>query len=311
MTFSVTILGSNSAIPAHGRHPSAQVVSIRDKHYLVDCGEGTQMRFNEYGIKWMKINHIFITHLHGDHYFGLIGLISTYHLLKRNRPLDLYGPADLMDIIQAQLKSGQTTLCYELHFHPLDPRGGELIYENEDITVETVELKHRIACTGFIFREKQRDRKIIREKLKEYNIPLDLVPEIKKGKDILDEKTGERILNNEITTDPPRARSYAYCCDTAFFPEIASKIAGVDLLYHDSTFDAAGAQRAADTFHSTTQQAAEMARLSGAKRLMIGHYSSKYDDLTPLLLEAQEVFPESILAIEGKTVEILATSVED
>lgn len=305
MSFSVTVIGSNSAIPAHGRHPSAQILNICDKLYLVDCGEGTQMRLFDSGFKWMRINQIFITHLHGDHYFGLIGIISTCHLLKRNRPLDIYGPAQLIEIIQLQLAAGQTQLCYELNFHPLDPDVSKRIYENEDITVDTIILKHRIGCTGFLFKEKERERKIIKEKITEYRIPIELIPDIKKGMDILDEETGERIPNKELTIDPVRARSYAYCCDTAYHEEIIPQIKNADLLYHDCTFDHANEQRAIDTFHSTTKQAAEIAKRAGVKQLMIGHFSSKYDDLYPLLDEAREVFEETILAIEGKTYEIL------
>ncbi len=301
MSFSVTILGSNSAVPAHGRHPSAQVLNINDRLYLIDCGEGTQMRFNEVGIRWMKINQIFISHLHGDHYFGLIGLISTYHLLKRPRPLDIFAPAELLGIIQQQLAVGNTVLCYELNFHALDAKESKRIFENEDITVDTILLKHRIDCLGFLFKERQRDRKINKDKLEEYDIPVELIPDIKKGMDIIDETTGDRILNTEITIDPARVRSYAYCCDTAFNPEIANQIRAVDLLYHDCTFDEQSAQRAEVTFHSTTIQAAEMAKLAEVKQLMIGHFSSKYDNLNPLLVEAKSVFENSVLAIEGKT----------
>jgi ribonuclease Z len=302
MSFSVTVIGSNSAIPAHGRHPSCQVLNINDKMYMIDCGEGTQMRFHEFGIKWMKINHIFISHLHGDHYFGLIGLVSTYNLLKRNRPLYLYAPAALMDILHQQLLAGQTTLGYEIIFRALDPAKNETIFEGEDIIVETIVLKHRIECLGFIFKEKPRERKINKEKFHALDIPVELIPEIKKGMDVLDEKTGERILNKDITIDPLRPRAYAYCCDTAFNPEMAAQIKGVDLLYHDCTFDAAGEQRAADTYHSTTLQAAQMASLAAVNKLMIGHFSSKYDDLRPLLDEAKTVFENSILAIEGRTI---------
>lgn len=304
MSFSVTVIGSNSAIPAHGRHPSAQVVTIHDKVYLIDCGEGTQIRLNEFGIKWMKTNQIFISHLHGDHYFGLIGVVSTCHLMRRNRPLDIYGPAGLEEIIRGQLLAGQTELVYELRFHVLDPTRSERIYENEDITVDTIVLNHRIPCLGFIFREKQRQRKIIREKLDALQIPVELIPDIKAGKDILDEATGERILNSEITIDPPRPRSYAYCCDTAYFPDLVPDIKGVDLLYHDSTFSEDSEQRAADTYHSTTKQAASIAVVAEVGKLMIGHFSSKYDDLQPLLKEAQEIFPNTVLAIEGRTTTI-------
>lgn len=301
MSFAVTVIGSNSAVPAHGRHPSAQVLTINDRLYLIDCGEGTQMRFNELGIRWMKINQIFISHLHGDHYFGLIGMLSTYHLLKRIKPLDIYAPAPLLDIIMMQLEVGHTVLCYELNFHVLNPEAGIRIYENEDITVDTIVLKHRIDCLGFLFREKQRDRKIDRDKLAMYDIPVELIPDIKKGMDVLDEKTGERILNKDITIDPVRVRSYAYCCDTAYNSDMVDQIKDVDLLYHDCTFDEQSTQRAADTFHSTTKQAAEIAKLAGAKKLLIGHFSSKYDNLNPLLVEAKQVFENSVLAIEGKT----------
>lgn len=301
MSFSVWVIGSNSAVPAHGRHPSAQVLSINDRLYLIDCGEGTQMRFNELGIRWMKINQVFISHLHGDHYFGLIGMISTYHLLKRTRPLDIFAPAELLNILMLQLEVGHTVLCYDLNFHILDPKEGKRIYENEDITVDTIVLKHRIDCLGFLFKEKQRDRKINRDKLAEYDIPVELIPDIKKGMDIVDEKTGERILNKDITIDPARVRSFAYCCDTAFNTDMIEQIKGVDLLYHDCTFDEQSTQRALDTFHSTTIQAAEIAKLSGAKKLLIGHFSSKYDNLNPLLVEAKRVFENTVLAIEGKT----------
>lgn len=304
MSFSVTIIGSNSAIPAHGRHPSSQLLTIQDKLYLIDCGEGTQMRFQELNIRSSRINHVFISHLHGDHYFGLIGLISTYHLLKRTRPLEIYAPKELEEIIQIQLRAGQTHLCYDIIFHTLDPGRSERILENDDIIVDTIVLKHRIDCLGFLFREKQRARKIIREKIEEYEIPLDLIPDLKKGYDVVDTRTGEKILNSQLTLDALRSRSYAYCTDTAFNTDMVETIRDVDLLYHDCTFDDSGSQRASDTYHSTTKQAAAMAKLAGAKQLMIGHYSSKYENLNPLLAEAKSVFENSILAIEGNTVTI-------
>lgn len=304
MSFSVTVLGSNSAIPAHGRHPSAQVLSIHDKLYLIDCGEGTQMRFNELGIRWMKINQIFITHLHGDHYFGLIGVLSTYHLLKRSRPLHIYGPAGLRELIEMQLLAGQTVLCYELHFHILEPDKPAVIYQNADLSVETIPLKHRIACTGFLFREKQGDRKIIKEKIDEFGVPVEQIPFLKKGADFVREPGSEPIANTELTRDPLRARSFAYCCDTAFNEEMFGQIRGVDLLYHDCTFDSNSTQRAADTYHSTTLQAAGTAKAAGAKQLLIGHFSSKYEDLYALLDEAKTVFPNALLALEGRTITI-------
>ncbi|MBC8046383.1 MAG: ribonuclease Z [Fimbriimonadaceae bacterium] len=300
MSFSITIIGSNSAIPAHGRHPSSQLVTIQDKHYLIDCGEGTQMRLHELNIRASRINHIFISHLHGDHYFGLIGLISTYHLLKRIRPLHIYAPKELLSIIQLQLQAGQTNLCYEIIFCPLDPHKSERILENDDITVDTILLKHRIDCLGFLFKEKKRERKVIKEKMDAYELSFDLVPELKKGFDITDPKTGNIIPNKELTTDPLRARSYAYCSDTAYNENMLSAIYGVDLMYHDCTFDDAAQLRAEETYHSTTKQAAQIAKLSQAKQLLIGHFSSKYENLNSLLLEAKEVFENTLLAIEGK-----------
>lgn len=304
MSFTVTIIGSNSAVPAHGRHPSAQVVTISDKLYLVDCGEGTQMRFSACGVKWSKINQVFISHLHGDHYFGLIGLISTFHLLKRIKPLEIFGPAPLLAIINAQLEAGSTNLSYELIFHATDAKQPKVIFENDEITVETIILNHRIDCTGFLFREKQKERKINRDKMQEYNISFDYVPELKKGNNITIAETGEEFQNSELTIDPPHARSYAYCCDTAYDETIIPQIKHTDLFYHDCTFDASGAERAAETFHATTHQAATIAKKAGAHKLLIGHFSAKYSNLQPLLEEAREIFPATELAEEGITFEI-------
>lgn len=304
MSFEVTIIGSNSAVPAHGRNPSAQVVTISDKLYLIDCGEGTQMRFQHCGIKWSKINHIFISHLHGDHYFGLIGLISTFHLLKRIKPLEIFAPAALLDIINAQLRAGETKLCYELIFHPTNAKHSQIIYENDEITVETIILNHRIDCTGFLFREKPKDRKINRDKMLEHTIAFDYVPELKKGNDIRLKETGETFANAELTIDPPHARSYAYCCDTAYDEKILPKIKNTDLLYHDCTFDKTSIERAKETFHTTTEQAATLAKKACVQKLLIGHFSAKYSDLNILLEEARQVFPNTELAIEGITFEI-------
>ncbi|MFN3939438.1 MAG: ribonuclease Z [Chitinophagales bacterium] len=304
MSFTVTIIGSNSAVPAHGRNPSAQIVTISDKLYLVDCGEGTQMRLSQYGVKWSKINQIFISHMHGDHYFGLIGLISTYHLLKRTKPLEIYGPELLKEIIDLQLKAGNTTLNYPIHFHTIDPKAKKIIFENDDITVETIILSHRIDCTGFLFRERPKERKINREKMLEHNIAFDYVPQLKKGNDIFVEETGEKFLNTELTLDPMHARTYTYCCDTAYDETIIPQIKNTDLLYHDCTFDASGIERAAETFHATTHQAATIAKKAGAGKLLIGHFSAKYSNLQPLLDEAREIFSATELAEEGITFEI-------
>ncbi len=304
MSFEVTIIGSNSAVPAHGRNPSAQVVAISDKMYLVDCGEGTQMRLQQLGIKWSKINHIFISHLHGDHYFGLIGMISTYHLLKRTRPLEVFAPAPLEEIIRTQLAAGNTELCFPLIFHPTNPETAQIILENEEITVETIILSHRIACTGFLFREKQKERKINRDKMQEYGVPFHYVPELKQGNDIVLQETGRRIANAELTIDPVPALSYAYCCDTAYDESLLPQIQHVNLLYHDCTFDKASSARAAETFHSTTVQAATIASKARVQQLLIGHFSAKYADLGVLLEEARAVFADTALALEGVTFKV-------
>lgn len=304
MAFSITILGSNSAVPAHGRHPSAQIVNVHQKLYLVDCGEGTQMRFAQYGIRWNRINQIFISHLHGDHYFGLVGLISTFHLLKRNRPLDIYAPAGLEAILRLQLEAGHTQLCYPLQFHILDTTKHQVIFENKELSVSTLPLNHRIPCCGFLFREKTGDRKINKAKLEELGLPHHLLPKIKAGEDVLDPKSGQLLPNHSLTLPALRARSYAYCSDTTYFAPLEEQIRGVDVLYHDCTFDKAGTQRAIDTFHGTTEMAARLAVSAGVKQLLIGHFSAKYDDLSPLLAESRDIFPNTELALEGKIIEL-------
>jgi ribonuclease Z len=304
MAFSITILGSNSAVPAHGRHPSAQIVHVQQKLYLVDCGEGTQMRFAQYGIRWNRINQIFISHLHGDHYFGLVGLISTFHLLKRNKPLDIFAPAGLEAILRLQLEAGNTQLCYPIQFHIVDTTAHQVIFENKELMVSSLPLNHRIPCCGFLFQEKTGDRKINKAKIEELALPHHLLHRIKAGEDVTDPKTGELLTNQSLTLPPLRARSYAYCSDTTYFAPLEEQVKGVDVLYHDCTFDKAGTQRAIDTYHGTTEQAARLAQKAGVKKLLIGHFSAKYDDLSPLLAESQAIFPDTELALEGKIVEI-------
>lgn len=300
MNFDLTILGNNSAIPAYDRHPTAQLLNVNEKLYLIDCGEGTQIRFNDLKIKRSKINHIFISHLHGDHFFGLFGLINSYHLLNRDKTLHLYGPANLIIMIEDQLKYSGTTLKYELVFHPIDFNGSNLIMENDDITVETIMMKHRIPCTGFLFKEKPVGRKIIPEKLDEYKIDYSSIEDIKNGKDYKD-ADGKIIPNSELTNDPLPPRSYAYCSDTAYNEEIIPLIKGVDLLYHESTFEKSLESKAIDTYHSTTVQAATLAKKAEVKQLIIGHFSAKYKELEPLLKEAKMVFKNTTLAEEGIT----------
>ncbi len=302
MTFEVTILGSNSALPAHGRHPTAQVLNYNEKLYLLDCGEGTQIQMSNYRIKRSKINHIFISHLHGDHYYGLIGLLTSFHLLRRSEPLHLFCPKGLSDILALNFKYSDTHLIYELVIHEIDGTAYKLIYENEHFTVHTLPMKHRIPCCGFLFREKKRDRRILPDRLEAYGVPVSHIHELKAGKDLM--LKGKLIPNSELTGDAPASRTYAFCSDTLHSEDCVEHIKGADLLYHEATFMEESAERAALTFHSTTLQAAAIAQKAAVKKLMIGHFSAKYENLNLVLEEAQSVFPDTLLAKEGSTVKI-------
>jgi ribonuclease Z len=298
MTFDVTILGSNSALPAHGRHPTSQVVNHNDKLFLIDCGEGTQMRLSELKIKRSKIDQIFLSHFHGDHYYGLMGLITSYHLSQRQAPLHIFAPPGLREIIDANFKYSQTHLVFDLQIHEIDCSASKLIFENEDLTVETIPMNHRIPCCGFLFREKKHARKINPAKLQEYSIPIDAIADLKAGKDF--NFDGKIISNAELTFDPIAPRGYAFCSDTLYNENLIPILTEVDLLYHESTFMNESADRAAQTFHSTTLQAATIAKKAGVKKLLIGHFSAKYIDLELMVEEARTIFQNTFLAIEGE-----------
>ncbi|HRH64793.1 MAG TPA: ribonuclease Z [Bacteroidia bacterium] len=298
MIFEVGILGSSSATPIYQRHPTAQVINFHERFFLIDCGEGTLIQMNRYKIKFHRINHIFISHLHGDHYLGLLGLISTMHLQGRTAPLHIYGPKDLEEIIDIQLRYSDTNLRYPVEFHPTDPAHSEILYEDDDLLVSTIILSHRIPCTGFLFTEKPRQRKLKKDKLHQYNIPVSYYSELKSGKDFTDED-GKVIPNAMLTTDPRKPRKYAFCSDTIFDERISGIVKEVDLLYHEATFLSDKSERARETFHSTAEQAARIAQMACVKRLIIGHFSARYKNLYPLLDEAKAVFPETTLALEG------------
>ncbi len=298
MTFEITILGSSSATPIYQRHPTAQVLNIHERFFLVDCGEGTLIQMNRFRIKFHRINHIFISHLHGDHYLGLMGLLSTMHLQGRTEPIHLYAPNDLEEIIDIQLRYSQTDLRYKIKFHSVNPASSKVIFEDDDLEVRTIILNHRIPCTGFLFSEKQKQRKLQKEKLLEYSIPVSAYHDLKKGEDYVGED-GSVILNVELTTDPRIPRSYAFCSDTLYNEKIIPQIKGIDLLYHEATFMNDKADRAIETFHTTAEQAATIALKAGVKRLLIGHFSARYKNLYPLLEEAKEVFENTTLALEG------------
>ena len=292
----LTILGNNSAVPAFGRNPTSQVLQTQDEKFLIDCGEGTQSQLSLYKIRRSKINHIFISHLHGDHYFGLIGLLSSMGLMGRTAAMYLYAPAPLQQIIELQLQAADSTLPYPLHFKILEEEG--IIFDGNKITVECFKTYHRIACWGFIFREKKNPRSIDPLKVTSYEIPAAYYESLQKGADYITKK-GTIIPNEELTVAAITAKSYAYCADTVYDERIAEKVKSVDLLYHETTYLKDLQERAEARFHSTTVQAATVAIKARAKKLLIGHFSSKYEDLDIFLKETSEVFPNTELALQG------------
>jgi ribonuclease Z len=300
MKFEVTILGSSSATPIYNRNPSAQVLNINERLYLIDCGEGTQQQMLRFDVKASRIDHIFISHLHGDHYLGLVGLISSMHLNGRIKALKLFGPPELKEIIDLQLKYSDTTLQYPIDFIVTHTDKAEVILDNPDITVETIPLDHRIACTGFLFREKRRLRKLIKEKIEGLNIPVECYSLIKKGADYVS-PDGKLYKNADITIDPEEPKTYAYCSDTLYNEMYFEQISNSDLLYHESTFLNNMLERAQTTYHTTALQAGQVALKTHAKKLLIGHFSARYKTLNELLDEAKSVFEATELAIEGKT----------
>jgi ribonuclease Z len=295
--FAVTILGNNSALPMHDRHPTSQVVSYDENLFLVDCGEGTQIQMNKFKIRRSRIKHIFISHLHGDHYFGLPGLLTSYGLNNRQEPLYLHAPEPLMEILDLQLKVASTQLPYELHFHPIPEKGGLLVNEKK-IEVHAFPVIHRIPCWGFLFREKPKPRKLDMDRLIQYRIPSSFYPRLKAGDDYC-LPDGTLIKNEEVTTPGPESLSYAFCADTIYTESFLDNIRGCTLLYHEATYLDSLRERAAERFHSTAKQAAELALKAETNQLLLGHFSSKYEGLDEFLSEAREVFPSTQLAIEG------------
>jgi ribonuclease Z len=303
MTFEITILGCGAATPTTRHFPSAQVVNMHEKLFLVDCGEGTQIQLRRMKFRVQKINHIFISHLHGDHFFGLIGFLSSLHLLGRQVPIQLYGPAPLEKLIQMHLEISATILSFEIHFHATNANEMNLLFEDKTLEVYSIPLKHRIETCGFLFKEKIKSRKIIQSYVDEFQLIPSQILALKNGQDILTDHE-EVIKSAEATLPPPESRSYAYCSDTAFFPAIVPMIKNVDLLYHESTFLESENERAKETFHSTAKEAAEIARLASAKALVIGHYSSRYKTEAPFLEEAQSIFAATSLANEGRVFQV-------
>ena len=301
--FEVTVLGCGSALPTVKHNGSGMVVNIREKYFLVDCAEGTQVELRRNHIHLNRLFNVFITHLHGDHCFGLMGLISTLGLLGRTAPLHVYGPQDIETLFQPLIDYHCNGMTYEVVFHPIDTHQNVCIYEDKSLQVFSIPLKHRIRCCGYYFKEKELSRHILKEAIEKYAIPISQINNVKAGLDYV-MPNGQIIKNEVLTTPPSPARSFAYCSDTVFRPEIAEMIKGVDLLYHEATFAESEKLLCSKVYHSTAKQAAEIARLAGAKQLMLGHYSSRYNDETILQKEAAEVFENTILAKEGLVVTV-------
>ncbi|RZK82557.1 MAG: ribonuclease Z [Pedobacter sp.] len=303
MKFEVTILGSSSATPVFNRNPTSQLLNCNEKFYLIDCGEGTQQQLIRYGFKANKIDYIFISHLHGDHYFGLIGLLSSLHLNGRIKPITIFAPKALQEILALQFKHSETIIRYPIAFVETNADGPAVIFDNSDLTVETLILNHRIPCTGFTFTQKKRMRKLIVEKLEQDGVGVEYYPLLKRGAD-LDLPGGKVILNSDYTIDSSKPRKYGYCSDTLFDERYFGGISECDMLYHEATFLHEMLERANQTHHTTALQAAQIAQITNAGKLLIGHFSSRYKALLPLLDEAKSVFENTELAIEGSTYQI-------
>jgi ribonuclease Z len=297
LPFEIKILGSNSATPVFNRHHSSQLITVNNQLFLIDCGEGTQLQLIKYKVRLTKINYIFISHLHGDHYLGLVGLLSTMHLNGRTKDLYLFGPPGLDEIITIQLKYSETFLNFKIIFTELDTTAIKVILELDNLTVETIPLIHRIKCCGFLIREKPKKRKIDKSKIPAHLTPLQIIA-LKEGEDIVD-KDGNLLKSDQCTTPAKRSRSYAYCSDTAYNPAMFQQIEGVDVLYHEATFLHDMESRAVVTYHSTALQAALTAKEANVRTLLLGHFSARYKDLEPHLSEAKTIFPNSFLAEEG------------
>lgn len=299
----LTILGTGSATPITERRPSAALLDLGNESILIDCGEGTQFQMLKYKVRFSRLKYVLITHLHGDHFYGLIALINTLNNTGRTESLILIGPQGLDEILSIQLRYSQAFLNYALDFRCTDPVKHEEIFSNEKISIKTFPLRHRIPCTGFLVSEKPAPRKILAEKLPA-GFPLPYFKMLKEGLDVTDELTGKTYPNREYTADPEPPRQLAYCSDTIYDPDIIQHVENADLMYHESTFTSELENRAQITFHSTAAQAADIARRAGVKKLVIGHFSSRYKTLDNFLTESQAIFPYTVLAEEGKVYEV-------
>lgn len=302
-TFELLILGTSSASPTSDRNPSAQLLNISERYFLIDCGEATQIQLRKYKAKFQSIDHILISHLHGDHFFGLPGLLSSMHLLGRKQSLSIYAPKGLKELMENMNHVSETSLSFHINWVETRDDGLNLLFADEKTEAYSFPLRHRIFCTGFLFREKPLPRKIDKYKLEQLHISFADIQRLRNGLDVVNEH-GELIKNSEATLDPEAPRSFAYCSDTIFDKGVVKYIKNVDLLYHESTFLEDNLERAKKTFHTTAKQAAEIAKDSGAKQLLLGHFSARYRNLEAFLTEAGPIFGNNLLAIEGKKIKI-------
>jgi ribonuclease Z len=298
----LTILGCHSATPHWDARPTAQVLEIKGHLFLIDCGEGTQVQLRRTKVKFSRIRHIFISHLHGDHFFGLVGLISTFRLLGREAELHIYGPKGIKEAIVLQLKLGNSWTNYPLLFHELNANKPELLFEDEKVSVHTIPLNHRIYANGFLFREKPGDRKLNVRAVKAAGVSMSYYQKIKQGFDV-ESEDGRIIANSDLTHDPEPVKSYAFCSDTAYFPQIISQLNQVTILYHEATFLEKHKDLAIKTGHSTAKEAAMIANEANVSTLILGHYSGRYGDLELFRSEAREIFDNVELAEDGKVFE--------
>lgn len=301
--FELHILGCGSALPTTRHFATSQVVNLREKLFMIDCGEGAQMQLRKSRLKFSCLNHVFISHLHGDHCFGLLGLISTLGLLGRTADLHIHSPHGLEELFGPMLAFFCKNLTYKVFFHEFDTKEPLLIYDDRSVSVTTIPLRHRVPCCGFLFEEKPRPNHIIREMIDFYQVPVYELNRIKNGADFVNPE-GEVIPNERLTRPSEPVRKYAYCSDTSFYQKIVEQIKGVDLLFHEATFAQTEKARAKETYHSTAAQAGEIAKAAEVKQLVIGHFSARYENESVLLAETTAVFPNTILAKENLCINV-------
>ena len=304
MDFSVTILGSGAALPTFSRNPTSQYINCNNRHILIDCGEGTQIQMRKFGVKFQRITHILISHLHGDHFFGLVGLLSTMHLLGRDQGIKIYGPEGLEQIIRSQLEIGGAKLDFSIEFKTLDGKSAGLLFEDKLIEIYSFPLKHRIPTNGFLIKEKEKERILIGELFKQDKLSIALIPFFKRGEDVIDELTGKVYLHKKYTLDPKKSFSYAFCSDTMYYEKVVPYIENSTVLYHEATFLEKDRSRAKATYHSTAIDAAKIAEKAKVGRLLLGHLSARFENGIEHEKEAKTVFGNVEVVEDGSIYEV-------